>query len=159
MTRRRGSRGKGHEVSDQDFFFDEEPAKKEKAADKPAKSGTSKSPTKSMPAKSVPAKSAPSKSAPAPVATPFFEQNVSMAVAGMLGVIGILIGVIVGFLLGGMGSAAILPTDTTLTAPAASTGTGTGTAPELTPQQQGGGLPAGHPSIGGTSSGTASATK
>jgi hypothetical protein len=149
MIRCRGSRGKGHEVSDQDFFFDEEPAKKEKAADKPAKSGATKST-----AKSAPLQSAPSKSAPAPVATPFFEQNVSMTVAGMLGVIGILVGVILGFLMGGMGGAANLPTDVSVTAPAA-TGSAPGkTAPALTPEQlqQGttGTLPAGHPKIGGT---------
>jgi len=129
-------------VSDQDFFFDEESAKTEKAAEKPAKSSASKSPEKSAPAKSGAAKSAP-----APVATPFFEQNVSMSVVGMLVVIGILVGVILGYLIGGAGS---LSVDTAVTVPAGSTGT----APLLTPEQQGGPLPSGHPSIGGTASGT-----
>lgn len=134
-------------MSDQDFFFDEEPAKKD---DKPAKSAAGKSTAKSG---GAPAKPAPAKAAP--VATPFFEQNVSMAVAGMLGVIGILVGVIIGFLLGGIGAPA---TDTVLSNSPASTSTGVGaggqTAPALTPEQMqqgtGGNLPAGHPKISGT---------
>jgi hypothetical protein len=138
------SEGKGNDVSDQDFFFDEEPAKDKPAAGKPA-----------QPARKSTGAPAPAASAPAAAATPLFEQSVSMAVAGMIGVIGILIGVILGFLLGGMNGAAV---NTTASPTVEPLNTGTGTAPVLTPEQQSGGLPAGHPNVSGAASGSTAAT-
>ncbi|MDO8963766.1 MAG: hypothetical protein Q7W30_04655 [Coriobacteriia bacterium] len=144
-------------MSDQDFFFDEEPAKAEKAAPK----STTKAATSKPVAKTTAAKAAPV--APAEPAS-MLDQNVSMGVAGMLAVVGILVGVIIGFLMGGaMGAqqAAVPPATT----PAASTPMGSGSAAPagsnpapLTQEQmqQGanGQLPSGHPNISGGAAGS-----
>jgi hypothetical protein len=121
-------------VSDQDFFFDED--------EKPAKSaGTSSAKN----AGSSPSRSGSSTTTKA--AAPASAQSVSMTIAVLIGVIGILLGAVIGLFVGrsmAVPSAALTPTTTT--AP----GT-TQQAPQLTPEQlQGGQLPAGHPSVGAT---------
>lgn len=125
-------------MSDQDFFFDEEeetvaPAKQS------AKPSTKSSATKSSSAKSAPAarKSAPVEAAPAAGAG-FFEQSVSMSVAALMTVIGLLVGVIIGFVVAPDGGTSV-----------STTGTGAA-APQLSSDQlQSGDLPAGHPDISG----------
>lgn len=122
-------------MSDQDFFFDEDESAR---ASKPAKG---KAPEKA-PAKAPAAKAA---TAPAPAAGLFFDQNVTMAVASLLMVIALLVGVILGFFL----SQSMVPPPGVTSTPATSTGTGTdtggGTQPgPLSPEQLNQGLPAGH---------------
>ena len=121
-------------MSDQDFFFDEEetaqPAPKTESKSTAKTTGTSPAP---RPRQST-ATSASSAS--------FFEQNVSMSVAALMTVIGLLVGVIVGFVIAPDGAAT--GTETTL-------GTGTTVpAPALTEDQLNSGeLPAGHPAVTG----------
>jgi hypothetical protein len=120
-------------VSDQDFFFDEE----EESA-KPAPQTESKGSAKTV-GKS-PAPRPRQTASPSASGGSFFEQNVSMAVAGLMTVIGLLIGVILGYVV----APDAVATNTGIT------GTGTGTAPSLTQDQlNSGSLPAGHPDISG----------
>ena len=124
-------------MSDQDFFFDED--------EKPAKSQSKNAPAK-KPASS-PAQGS-NKSAPAA------EQSITYTVAALLGVAALLLGVIIGVLIpvniGG---------SQTATPDAGLTQTGAAPAPQLTPEQmQSGQLPPGHPSVGGSTSATGSAT-
>jgi hypothetical protein len=128
-------------VSDQDFFFDEEPTKP--APDAPAsKSGGAKSGAAKPAAK--PASS--SKTEPA-AAVPFLEQSTVMSVAILIGVVGLLVGLIGGYLLGTAQTqpAAAPASGAVGTVPDA---TGQGGAPVLTQEQiNAGQVPAGHPSI------------
>ena len=124
-------------MSDQDFFFDED--------EKPAKSQSKSAPAK-KPASS-PAKGS-TNSAPAA------EQSITYTVAALLGVAALLLGVIIGVLIpvniGG---------SQTATPDAGLTQTGAVEAPQLTPEQmQSGALPPGHPSVGGSTGATGSAT-
>jgi hypothetical protein len=124
-------------VSDQDFFFDEEdkPAKDAGSASKKAGTSPSRSGSGSTPSKSA------ASAAPA--------QTVSMTIAILIGVIGILLGAVIGLF---VGKSMAVPT--VAVTPGAGTGT-TQQAPQLTPEQlQGGQLPAGHPSVGGAATGT-----
>jgi hypothetical protein len=149
---RAGPEGKGMTLSDQDFFFDEEPTPK---ADKPAPKGSGR-PAAS---KGAAAKPAPAAAAAAPAPVSVFDSSVSMPIAGMLAVIGLLIGIIGGFLLGqSMAASTVASPDAAIpgaasTQQGATSGsmTGTGTnAPALTPQQmQQGQLPPGHPQVSG----------
>ena len=110
-------------MSDQeDFFFDEE--------EKPAEPKKAPAP-RSKAAAGVAAPSA---------ASSFGGQSVTMAVAGLIAVCALLVGVIIGILVGG--------TDN-VPAPSATTGTGVQQpAPQLTDEQlKGGQLPEGHPTI------------
>lgn len=145
-------------MSEQDFFFDEDDDVQE--APKTSDSSKPKAPAKNATAKSAPAKSAPSKggstrtpavadAAPAP----FLEQNVTMMVAIMMLVIGMLVGFILGFLIAPSGTATPV-SNQNIEAPAS------GTPGSLTQEQLNGGLPAGHPNIGGgeTATGTTTAT-
>jgi len=126
-------------VSDQDFFFDEEDDAK------PAAKGATK------PATGSKAASAPKGSrAPQPAAASggsFFAQNVSMAVTSLVAVIALLVGLIVGIL---------IPSGSTTpqtVSPAATT------APTLSEDQLNSGeLPAGHPPISDTATGSATTT-
>lgn len=122
-------------MSDQDFFFDEEPTKP--APGTPAsKPGATKSGAK-------PATSSETETA---AAVPFLEQSTVMSVAILIGVVGLLVGLIGGYLLG-----------TAQTQPAAAPATGAigtvpsaadqGGAPVLTTEQINSGLPANHPSL------------
>jgi len=126
-------------VSDQDFFFDDEqPA--EKPAEKPAakQSGGSKAPA----------------SAPRPKASsaPTAVQTVTMTVAGLIAVVALLVGIIIGILIPTGGTQVTSPTTTV-------PGMGTGTqAPPLSEDAMGGDLPEGHPPIGETDGGEATAT-
>ena len=123
-------------MSDQDFFFDED--------EKPAKT-TGSSGSKQT------ASSAPKGSAAAASAAPVSAQPVSMTIAILIGVIGILLGAVIGLFIGrSLAAPSALNTPTTV-AP-------TESAPQLTPEQlQGGELPQGHPNIGG-GAGTPTAT-
>jgi hypothetical protein len=125
-------------VSDQDFFFDED--------EKPAKS-QSKSASANKPASS-PAKGG-SKNAPAAPA-----QSVTYSIAALIGIAALLLGIIVGILLPiNVGGAQTATPDAGLTQ------TGAVQAPQLTPEQmQNGQLPPGHPSVGGSTGATGSAT-
>jgi len=134
-TRAPGRHTGGLNVSDQDFFFDED---EKPAANSGAKKG-SKSGKAATPAH-------------APAAT-VDSQSVSLMVAVLIGVIGILLGVVVGLFIGkGMATPAI-------TAGVTDTGAGsavsTQSAPQLTQEQiQNGDLPAGHPQVGGSTTPT-----
>jgi hypothetical protein len=129
-------------VSDQDFFFDEDEKPAAKSQSKGSASKGNASPAKSgRPA--------------AKNAAPAQQQSVTYTVAALVGVAALLLGVIIGILLPiNVGSA------TTATPDAGLTGTsGQTQAPALTNEQmQSGQLPAGHPSIGGSSGATGSAT-
>lgn len=121
------------QVSDQDFFFDED----ETAAPKPKAS---------KPAAS--SKPASRQAAPAPAGV----QSVSMTVAALIGVIALLAGLIIGVLLP-IGNTASTATSTTATTGATTSGS---SAPQLTQDQLNSGqLPAGHPDISGAASSTA----
>jgi hypothetical protein len=126
-------------VSDQDFFFDED--------EKPAKSAGTPAPKKTGSPASTGGSGSPAKSPDADAPA----QMVSMTIAILIGVIGILLGAVIGLFVGksmAVPSAAVTP----------SAGAGTGTtqqAPQLTPEQlQGGQLPSGHPAVGGAATGT-----
>jgi len=123
----------GSYVSDQDFFFDEDEKPAAKAPAKKASGSTS-------PAK--PAGKASASAAPASTAA-----TVTMTIAVLIGVIGILIGAIGGIFIGRSLASTTVATPPAATAPAA-TGTGTGDAPQLSPEQLQGDLPSGHPAIG-----------
>ena len=147
-------------MSDQDFFSEGEETEADrkvtKANDKGAKATPAKSSANRPAAKSgsgsTAAKSSASK---APQAQPsFFDQSVTMAMAILLAVVGLLLGVIVGYFVfsgGGSQSTAVAPGSF----PTPST-TGTGTAaPPLTQDQLNKGqLPAGHPKVGGSTTPT-----
>jgi hypothetical protein len=126
-------------VSEQDFFFDEEPEAKA-----PATKGAK-----------APAKTSPKASASAPAAPASASgDSTSYAVVALVGVIGLLLGAILGFVLGSTlaGNSASGPTASNIPAP-----TTLGTAPQLTPEQLNTTeLPAGHPVI--SSSGTVETT-
>ena len=125
-------------MSDQDFFFDED--------EKPAKSAGKPAPKK---AGSSPARSG-SGSAASATAAPASAQSVSMTVAVLIGVIGILLGAVIGLF---VGKSMAVPTVASI--PSAGGTTSEQSAPQLTPEQlQGGQLPAGHPSVGGAATGT-----
>jgi len=140
-------------VSEQDFFFDEEPE-----GTKPAtKSAASKAtPTKgSGPASAGSGKSA-SKAAPVVEApSSVADQSTTWAVASLLGVVGLLLGAILGFLLGNSLSATTTST-TTPSAPVTAPQSGTAPSTLTSEQLNSGELPAGHPPI--DASGTAGAT-
>ena len=136
-------------MSDQDIFFDEEDEKRAKPAAKAASKPGAKAPAKKS--------AAPAKATPAAPAS-MFDQSVSMSVAALLVVCGLLIGIIVGVLVGQARAASnvVLPTD-----PTASTAPANGAAaPTLTQDQMTSGqLPAGHPSVSGAASGTPAPSK
>lgn len=115
-------------MSDQDFFFDEE----DEAAAPAAKDPSPAAAKRSQPA---PAKRA---AQPATASPAFFEQSVSMMVAALMTVIGLLVGVIIGFVIAPDGGGTVAPT------------TGSSVpAPQLSPEQlESGELPAGHPPVG-----------
>lgn len=143
-------------MSDQDFFFDEEETAVEP---KPGKDADTK-PSANRSAKVAPtARADASKSAGKPASKPagkpaskpasttggptFFEQNVSMTIASLMTVIGLLVGVIIGFI--AAPDNATVSTGTSA-APAVS-GMGA-TAPQLSEEQLSSGtLPEGHPDI------------
>lgn len=132
-------------MSDQDFFFDEEETAE--AGTKETAKPSAKTESKAAPAARKPApKPAPKPAAAAPAggSPSFFEQQVSITVASLMTVIGLLLGVIVGFLVAPDGGTV------TTAAPAATTATDSGaTAPQLTDEQlSSGALPEGHPDIG-----------
>ena len=149
-------------MSDQDFFFDDDEPKPAKSAKstKSAKAAPVKAPGSGSKPSQTPSKSAAATSASkdAAVVAPagaFMEQSLSMPVVSLLVVIGLLVGVIVGFLIGGgvqsqspavTGTGAIGNTGTGTSG----TGAGTATPGQLTPDQIQQGLPAGHPSVGAT---------
>jgi hypothetical protein len=121
----------GSNVSDQDFFFDEDD-KPVKAADK---SGSKPAAKKG---------SGSSKAAPAP-APSADVQSVTLTVALLLAVIGILIGVVIGLF---VGKSLATPDLTAATTPT----TAASQAPQLTTEQLNSGqLPSGHPAVPGAS--------
>jgi hypothetical protein len=128
-------------VSDQDFFFDEDeaPQAAPKSESKSSAKTTGKSPAP-RPRQNTSQASGGS----------FFEQNVTMAVAGLMTVIGLLVGVIIGYV--------VAPDATGAVSNTGSLGTGAA-APSLTEDQLNSGqLPAGHPDISGMASESVPAT-
>jgi hypothetical protein len=137
-------------VSEQDFFFDEEPEPKApatKGAKAPATQGAR------------PATKAPAKASSGPVTTRS-EHGADLsslyATGALIGVVGLLLGAILGFLLGSALAGNNSATNAGGTGVPAPTLSGQ-TAPTLTQEQLNAtGLPAGHPAIG--TSGTAVTT-
>jgi len=116
-------------VSDQDFFFDEE-------EDAPAPAPAPR--PESQPVRSSSAR--PARSAAPAGGASFFEQSVPMAIAALMTVIGLLVGVIIGFVIAPSGTS-------TVGSPAGGTGS-MDVAPGLSQDQlQSGDLPEGHPPI------------
>ncbi len=112
-------------MSEQDFFFDEE-------AD----------------AKPAPKKASATNGTSAPSNGSFFAQDISVAIAALMAVIALLLGVIVGVLIpsGGTTSGVSTSAPASISEP----------APQLTPDQlDSGELPAGHPDLSGMTSDTA----
>ena len=125
-------------MSDQDFFFDEDEQQKAKEAPKPA--AGSKTPASAPRAKS-------SSAAPSAV------QTVTMTVAGLIGVVALLVGVIIGILIPTGGGDVNSPAGTF------PTGAETGIqARPLTEQEMQGGMPEGHPDIDAMTGGEATDT-
>jgi hypothetical protein len=147
-------------VSDQDFFFDEDDAKpvEKTAPKKPSSSARTTGPRKAPASK--PSASKPSaRTTPAPTAETgsFFDQDVNMAIAALLVVCGLLLGMALGLWIGETRAAGAVA-DTGLTAPAAATGGST--APPLTQDQLNSSqLPTGHPALGGATKPSTTATK
>ena len=134
-------------MSDQDFFFDEEETvtgAKETA--KPSAKSENKVAPAARKAAPRPASAKPAAAKPAGGSSSFFEQSVSITIASLMTVIGLLVGVIVGFLVAPDGG-------TVSTGTSATTATGTdATAPQLSEDQlSSGALPEGHPDIGSMS--------
>lgn len=138
-------------MSDQDQDFFSEGEESESKTEKPAAKGTSAKTSSSKPAsKAVAAKVAPKPAAKAPASSSFFDQQISVAMASLVAIVALLVGVI--------GTMLFVGTPSTTTTPANSfQGTGGAAAPQLTPDQLNSGqLPAGHPAIPGTSTPTGS---
>jgi hypothetical protein len=160
-------------VNDQDFFFDEEPESK-KPAQSAAKSSSAKpapSAAKSSSAKpassgaarsSAPNSAKPAVSAPATVASGLADQSTTMAVAALVGVGGLLLGAILGFLLGNtVGKASTAAPKATAT-PAQTSTSGSGSSAQPGPLPAGvTTLPPGHlpVSVPATNSAAATPTK
>ena len=114
-------------MSDQDFFFDDEAAEA-----KPAE-------------KAAPAQQA-AKQAPRPKATaaPAGAQTVTMTVAGLIGVVALLVGIIVGILIPTGGNQAGSPAGGL---PSGMETGGGSMARPLSPEELEGGMPEGHPPV------------
>jgi hypothetical protein len=117
-------------VSDQDFFFDEDEAPAEKPEAKSA-------------AKPAGAKAQASAPRTKTAAVPAGAQSVTMTVAGLIGVVALLIGIIIGILIPTGGTQVASPPTGV-----PSMGTGTQAPPLSEDALQGGDLPPGHPPIG-----------
>lgn len=115
-------------MSDQDFFFDEDEAPEQKPAEKAAsKGGTARKST---------AAPSPKKAASTPVA----GQTVTMTVAGLIGVVALLVGIIIGIVIPVGGSQPATPQP-------AMPIQDSGQARPLSPEEMGGDLPPGHPPL------------
>lgn len=126
---------------DQDFFFDEDEGTEEASAPKKAEAPKGKAKPAAQPA------------APPPSGG-FMQQTVPMTIAGLIGIVALLAGVIIGIALPNNSQPAV-PAGT---APTAVPGGGA-PAPQLTPEQlQGGELPEGHPTVPEGMGGSAPAT-
>jgi hypothetical protein len=151
-------------VSDQDFFSEGEQTEvDEKATKAPAKGvkSTAAKSSANRPA-SRPAAKGGSGTAPksaaskAPQPEPsFFDQTITMAMASLLAIIGLLLGVIIGYFIfsGGAGQVPSTPATGSLQTPG-TTATGTAAPPLSQDQLNKGQLPAGHPQLPGSSTPT-----
>jgi hypothetical protein len=138
-------------VSDQDFFSEGEET--EPKDDKATKASGRTAPAKSGP---KPASKAPAKATTAKVeqpATSFFDQTVTMAMAILLAVVGLLLGMIVGYFVFSGGAQTTATAPDSLQTPS-TTGTGTAAPPLTQDQLNAGQLPAGHPKVGGSTTTT-----
>jgi hypothetical protein len=152
-------------VSDQDFFSEgEETELKEEKATKASDRGG-----KTTPAKSTTARAATNKPAARPAAKPapkgaaskapepqpsFFDQTVTMAMASLLAIVGLLLGVIIGyFVFNGGGTPTVSTAPGSVQSPSV-TGTGTAAPPLSQDQINAGQLPAGHPKLPGSTTTT-----
>lgn len=132
-------------MSNQDFFFDDE-----QPADAPAEKPTGKGAPEPA-AASKPAAPAPRPKTVAPAA-----QSVTMTVAGLIGVVSLLVGVIIGILVPAGGAEVGSPVGGTM--PGAGTVAPSEQARPLTPEELQGGMPDGHPDIGGMTGGQTTPT-
>jgi hypothetical protein len=140
-------------VSDQDFFSEGEET--EPKDDKATKASGKTAPAKSgpKPASKAPAKAtATATKAPQPE-TSFFDQTVTMAMAILLAVVGLLLGMIVGYFVFSGGAQTTATAPDSLQTPS-TTGTGTAAPPLTQDQLNAGQLPAGHPKVGGSTTPT-----
>lgn len=136
-------------MSDQDFFFDEEETAAEPKTGKDAETAKSSANRSAKPAP-VARRSEPkptAKAAPRPAASAagpgFLGQSVSMTIAVLMTVIGLLVGVIIGFVAAPDGT-----TGSTATSATPATTDSGSTAPELSEEElSSGALPEGHPDI------------
>jgi hypothetical protein len=140
-------------VSDQDFFFEEEPAAPKRTG-KGAKSTAAPSSAKAGASTAVPPAPKPGPSAPLLIA----DQSTTWAIASLLAVAALLLGAILGFLLG-TGLAKSRVAVPAASVPAASAPAASATPAQLTSEQVRAGLPAGHPAISVPASGSAVTTK
>ena len=147
-------------MSDQDLFFDEEPSDKKPTLPAPKATPKASTPKASTPKAATPkaatpnadaslaAKSAPSKAVPAApvVASGGSDSSTMMAVAVLIGVVGLLLGAILGFLLGStVAKSASAPKPSGAQSQTVDTGSGsTGVA---APLSSGATLPPGHPAV------------
>ena len=134
-------------MSDDDFFFDEEPSpkpskgqrspKQPASTEKPAPRGGAAASKQAVPApRRAPAsRPAQTQRPAAAVAAPpqFFDRTTSYAIATLIGVIGLLLGILVGYWLG------TAPVQQSATPPASSSTTSSGGSAVQ--------LPAGHPAV------------
>ena len=137
-------------MSDQDFFFDEEDEKPARTQKSAAKSSSKSTGSTTAAARTASAKAAPAK-APEPSGEGFLFESmtVSKGIAVLVVVCALLLGLAAGILIGQSRAQTIAVSSV----PAVSTGQ---TAPQLTQEQlNSGSLPAGHPSVGATSSSVA----
>jgi hypothetical protein len=103
-------------VSDKDFFFDEEPD--EPAPDKAASKSGARPVTKAGSASASPTSVTSSDE------TPLLERNTTVMIAVLVGVVGLLLGIIVGYLLGGSTTAKVAPAARATTSQTGASATG-----------------------------------
>ncbi|HEY5505895.1 MAG TPA: hypothetical protein VIK83_00220 [Coriobacteriia bacterium] len=146
-------------MSDQDFFFEDEPQ-----APKPSGKGSKSAAAPAAPKPRAPKAPAATASTPVTGASDplaFADQSTTWAVASLVCVCGLLLGLILGFALGTTlaknAATAALPTPA-VTATTPSTVSG-GASTLTTAQLASGELPAGHPVVNIPATGSATATK
>jgi len=142
-------------VSEQDFFFDEEPESTKPA--QPAAKTPSVKPAASSSAKSTsPKVAAPAAASVSPAGS---DQSTTMAVAALVGVVGLLLGAILGFLLGNTVAKSTIAAPKSSATPSQTQTTGSGSSGQAGPLPSGvTTLPAGHPPVNVPTTNTADAT-
>jgi hypothetical protein len=146
-------------VSDQDFFFEDEPQAPKPSGSRSKAPAAPASPKPRTPTASDATVSTPVTGAADPLA--IADQSTTWAVASLVGVCGLLLGLILGFMLGttlakNAATASVTTPAVSATTPAAVSGGGS----TLTTEQLASGqLPAGHPAVNIPATSSATATK